>query len=154
MVNSYFQKCVSGRVFGQNKCRVLLVLLQRRGWPRPTPALAVAQRQQGLHVPHQHNAWYKFLLAVAVLRVARRHVKDRVSNWRASSSSTSTGRSMTKRVTASRLEAIARPWYFFSKLAARRSVKTPAGRLLDVTVARRTSSAPPKTLEKKEEVPR
>ena len=44
-------------------------------------------------------------------RVARRHVKDPVSNWRAISSSSS----VTKRVTASRLEAIAGPWYFFSK---------------------------------------
>ena len=50
-------------------------------------------------------------------RVARRHVKEPVSNWRASSSSSS----VTKRVTASRLEAIAGPWYFFFKLAVRPS---------------------------------
>ena len=46
---------------------------------------------------------------------------------------------LTKRVTASRLEAIARPWYFFFfKLAGCPSLKTPARRLLDVTVTRRT----------------
>ena len=58
------------------------------------------------HTPcsHQHNVVdHSFLLAVP--RVARRHVKDRVSNWRASSSSSS----VTKRVAASRLEAIAGP---------------------------------------------
>ena len=91
------------------------------------------------HTPcsqHEHNVVdYSFLLAVP--RVARRHVKDRVSNWRASSSSSS----VTKRVTASRLEAIAGPWYFCSKLAARPSLKTPARRLLDVTVARRTCAS-------------
>ena len=53
---------------------------------------------------------------------------------------------------SARLEAIAGPWYFFSKLAARPSLKTPARRLLDVTVARRTCAS--KTLEKKEGVPR
>ena len=47
-------------------------------------------------------------------RVARHHVKDCVSNWHASSSSTSG--SVTKWVTASRLEAITRPWYFFPNL--------------------------------------
>ena len=65
------------------------------------------------HTPcsHQHNVVdHSFLLAVP--RVARRHVKDRASNWRASSSSSS----VTKRVTASRLEAIAGPWYFFPNL--------------------------------------
>ena len=40
----------------------------------------------------------------------------------------------------------------FSKLAARPLLKTPARRLLDVTVARRTCAS--KTLEKKEGVPR
>ena len=33
------------------------------------------------------------------------------------------------------------PWCFFSKLAARPSLKTPARRLLDVTVARRTCAS-------------
>ena len=69
--------------------------------------------------------------------VARCHVKDRVSNWCAISFSTSG--SVTKRVTASRLEA--RPWYMFSKLAVRPSLKTPACRLLDVMVARRTCAS-------------
>ena len=69
------------------------------------------------HTPcsHQHNVVdHSFLLAVP--RVARRHVKDRVSNWRASSSNSSS--SVTKRVTASRLEAIAGPWYFFQTCCA------------------------------------
>ena len=90
------------------------------------------------HTPcsHQHNVVdHSFLLAVP--RVARRHVKDRASNWRASSSSGS----VANRVTASCLEAIAGPWYFFSKLAARPSLKTPASRLLDATVARRTCAS-------------
>ena len=43
-------------------------------------------------------------------------------------------------------------WYFFSKPAARPSLKTPARRLQDVTVARRTCAS--KTLERKEGVPR
>ena len=89
------------------------------------------------HTPcsHQHNVVdHSFLPAVP--RVAHRHVKDRVSNWHASSSSSS----VTKRVTASRLEAIAGPRYFFSKVA-RPSLKTPARRLLDVTVARRTCAS-------------
>ena len=91
------------------------------------PALAHTQ------CSHQHNVVdHSFWLAVP--RVARRHAKDRVSNWRASSSSSF----VTKRVTASRLEAIAGPWYFFS---ARPSLKTPARRLLDVTVARRTCAS-------------
>ena len=93
-------------------------------WPTPR-----------VHVREHDVVDHSFLLAVP--RVARRHVKDRVSNWRASSSSSS----VTKRVTASRLEAIAGPWYFFSKLAARPSLKTPARRLLDVTVARRTCAS-------------
>ena len=97
---------------------------------------------------HQHNVVdHSFLLAVP--RVARRHVKDRVSNWRTSSSSSS----VTKRVTASRLEAIAGPWYFFSKLAARPSLKTPARRLLDVTVARRACMRLQKHWKRKRECP-
>ena len=86
---------------------------------------------------HQHNVVdHSFLLAVP--RVARRHVKDRVSNWRTSSSSTS----VTKRVTASRLEAIARPWYFFSKLAARPSLKCPL--VVCWTLRSHDELAPPK----------
>ena len=92
------------------------------------------------HTPcsRQHNV-VDHSFSLAVPRVARRHVKDRLSNWRASSSSSS----VTKRATASRLEAIAGPWYFFSKVAARPSliIKTPARRLLDVTVARRTCAS-------------
>ena len=96
---------------------------------------------------HQHNVVnHSFLLAVP--RVARRHVKDRVSNWGASFSSSS----VTKRVTASHLEAIAGLWYVFSKLAARPSLKTPARRLLDVTVARRTCAS--RNIGKEEGVPR
>ena len=91
------------------------------------------------HTPcsHQHNVVdHSFLLAVP--RVARRHVKDRVSNWRASSSSSS----VTKRVTASPLSGSdCRTLLLFSKLAARPSLKTPARRLLDVTVARRTCAS-------------
>ena len=90
------------------------------------------------HTPcsHQHNVVdHSFLWQSHVLPAAMS--KDRVSNWRASSPSSS----VAKRVTASRLEAIAGPWYFFSKLAARPSLKTPARRLLDVTVARRTCAS-------------
>ena len=90
------------------------------------------------HTPcsHQHNVVdHSFLLAVS--RVARAMSKTASrTGVRASSAS-----SVTKRVTASRLEAIAGPWYFFSKLAARPSLKTPACRLLDVTVARRTCAS-------------
>ena len=91
------------------------------------------------HTPcsHQHNVVdHSFLLAVS--RVARAMSKTASrTGVRASSSSSS----VTKRVTASRLEAIAGPWYFFSKLAERPSLKTPACRLLDVTVARRTCAS-------------
>ena len=98
-------------------------LLQR--WPPHTPC------------SHQHYVVdHSFLLAVS--RVARAMSKTASrTGVRASSSSSS----VTKRVTASRLEAIAGPWYFFSKLAARPSLKTPACRLLDVTVARRTCAS-------------
>ena len=100
----------------------VLALLQRRR--RPTPRVHISTNV----VDH--------LFFLAVPRVDRRHIKDRVSKWRASSSPIS--RSVTKRVTASRLEAIAIPWYptFFSKSrpAARPSLKTPARRLLDVTI--------------------
>ena len=67
------------------------------------------------HTPcsHQHVVDHSFLLVVS--RVARRHVKDRVSNWRASSSSSSVTKRV-KGVTASRLEAIAGPWHFFPNL--------------------------------------
>ena len=101
------------------------------------------------HTPcsHQHNVVdHSFLLAVP--RVARRHVKDRASNWRASSSSSS----VPKRVTASRLEASAGPWYFSPNLLRALRWK----RLLVVcwTLRSHDELAPPKTLEKEEGVPR
>ena len=105
---------------------------------------------------HQHNVVdHSFLLAVP--RVARRHVKDRVSKWRASSSSTS--RSFTKRVTASRLEAIARPWYsrfffFFPNLGLLRALRWKRPLVVCWTLRSHGELAPPKVLEKKEEVPR
>ena len=64
---------------------------------------------------------------------------SKTSNWRASSSSTS--RSVTKRVTGSRLEAIARPWYFFFQTCCSPFVENATRRLLDFTVARRTRAS-------------
>ena len=91
------------------------------------------------HTPcsHQQNVVdHSFLLAVP--RVARRHVKDRVSNgarvllpvlWRSDRES--------QLHAWKRLQDLST----FFKLAARPSLKTPARRLLDVTVARRTCAS-------------
>ena len=114
---------------------------------RASAAAALARA----HTPcsHQHNVAivdHSFLLAVP--RVARRHVKDRVLNWRASSSFSS----VTKQVTASRLGAIAGPWYFFPNLLRALRWKRPL--VVCWTLRSHDELAPPKTLEKKEGVPR
>ena len=120
------KKIKKERKLNHSSWTCVLAMLQRwRRWPTP-----------GVHISTNVVDHSFLLAAILVPRVDRCNVKNRVSKWRASSSS----RSVTKRVTASRLEAIARPWYssFFSKSrpAARPSLKTPARRLLDVTVAR------------------
>ena len=90
-------------------------------------------------------------------RVDRCNVKDHVSKWRASSSSTS--RSVTKRVTASRLEAIAQDpggtQVFFPNRGLLRALRWKRP-LVDCcwTLRSHDDLAPPKILEKKEEVPR
>ena len=70
-------------------------LLQR--WPTPRVHISTTSL-----ITRSTRSWQCHLLPAAMSKTA-------VSNWRASSSSSS----VTKRVTASRLEAIAGPWYFF-----------------------------------------
>ena len=97
--------------------------------------------------PHQHNI-VDHSFSLAVPRVARRHFKDRVSNWRASSSSSS----VTKRVTLSFTPGSdCRTLVLFFQTCCAPFVEnarsSSAGRSQD-------ELAPPKTLEKKEGVPR
>ena len=98
-------------------------LLQR--WPTPHVHISTTSL-----ITSTRSCWQCHVLPTAMSKTASR------TGTRSSSSS-----SVTKGVTASRLEAIAGPWYFFSKLAAHPSLKTPARRLLDVTVARRTCAS-------------
>ena len=116
---------------------------------RASGAAALARRRPGLHpvFTSAQRCWWRScwqchalpaaMSKTARLELAREFFFDPL-------------RSVTKWVTASRLEA--QDTGTFSKLAACPSLKTPARRLLDVTVD--DEPAPPKTLEKKEEVPR
>ena len=72
-----------------------------------------------------------------VLPAAMSLGKDRVSNWRASSSSRRASHSFTPGTCGSDSKRMV----LFSKLAVRRSLKTPARRLPDVTIARRTCAS-------------
>ena len=104
---------------------------------------------------HQHNVVdHSFLLAVP--SVARRHVKDRVSKWRASSSSTSrlifyeASHSFTPGSDCKTLVLK----FFFPNLGLLRVLRWKRPLVVCWTLRSQGELALPKILEKKEEVPR
>ena len=116
-----------------------LALLQR--WRGPTPRVHISTSMI------TRSCWECHVLPAAMSKTASR------------ASSSSPCRSFTKRVTASRLEAIARPWYssfffLFPSLGLLRALRWQRPLVVCWTLRSHGELAPPKILEKKEEVPR